>query len=74
MRSQSVPSECRTPARLETAILPHRLLLLGLADILFAHFILAGVSWADPLQTVTFVAGYTLTARGVAAQREIVEA
>ena len=49
-------------------------LLLGLADILFAHFILAGASWADPLQTVTFVAGYTLTARGVAAQREIVEA
>ncbi len=41
---------------------------LAAADILFAYFDLAGMSWLDPLETVGFIAGYTLAALGAARQ------
>jgi hypothetical protein len=47
--------------------------VLSVADVLFAYFDLAGAAWVDPLLSATFIAGYSLTAVGVATQRSIVQ-
>jgi hypothetical protein len=45
--------------------------VLSVADVLFAYFDLAGIAWLEPLLGTTFIAGYTLTAAGAAAQRRL---
>jgi hypothetical protein len=46
-------------------------IVLSVADVLFAYFDLAGIDWVEPLLGTTFIAGYTLTACGAAAQRRM---
>jgi hypothetical protein len=47
--------------------------VLSVADVLFAYFDLNGMTSLEPLMTSTFIAGYTLTAVGVAEQRRMME-
>lgn len=48
--------------------------VLSAADLLFAYQAVRPAAWVDSLQSVTFIAGYTLTAVGVSLQRRLVTA